>query len=358
MQQYIGLVDRVLSMGKRKPNRTGVDTIYRFAEHMRFNLRGRLPIVTTKYVPFDIILKELIWYLRGEDHIRWLRDEQDVHIWDEWAEEESGYLGPAYSILWRKFPKIWSYETFKSDRENYIDENNLTYDDRVPLEAYDRWSFNSEVEEYDQIQNVIDMLNENPTSRRIVLSTWYPGLEDEMGLPPCHLLAIWNCEPIGLEERMNLATLTSDEASLYVSDLQGGMLPESEDTSKEGVHEKLTELKVPAYRLNCHLTQRSADIALGVPFNITCYSALTKILAHLTGMVPGEFSHLLVDAHIYVNHIDGLKEQMKQSVRTLPELEISRDLTSLDQLQDVDAMKFFELKHYEHGPKIKFEVAV
>ena len=275
MKVYHDLVQRVLDQGVRKTNRTGTDTISNFAEYYKVDLSGGFPLLTTKKVFFKSVILELLWYLRGEDHIRWLRDENNVHIWDAWADED-GHVGPIYPVLWRRFP-------FLVEHKN---ENGTT-----------QWR----QEEFDQVQNAIQMLKTDPMSRRIVVSTWHPGLLPKMALPPCHIMYIFN-----------------------VSD----------------------------GKLNCHLTQRSGDIALGIPFNLACYSALTMAIAQEVGLEPGVFAHTIVDAHIYVNHIDGLKEQLTRTPKALPELKIANK--PVDELSLGD----FELIGYDPDPLIRFEVAV
>jgi thymidylate synthase len=275
MKVYHDLVQRVLDHGVRKTNRTGTDTISNFAEYYKVDLSGGFPLLTTKKVFFKSVILELLWYLRGEDHIRWLRDENNVHIWDAWADED-GHVGPIYPVLWRRFP-------FLVEHKN---ENGTT-----------QWR----QEEFDQVQNAIQMLKTDPMSRRIVVSTWHPGLLPKMALPPCHIMYIFN-----------------------VSD----------------------------GKLNCHLTQRSGDIALGIPFNLACYSALTMAIAQEVGLEPGVFAHTIVDAHIYVNHIDGLKEQLTRTPKALPELKIANK--PVDELSLGD----FELIGYDPDPLIRFEVAV
>ena len=275
MKVYHDLVQRVLDHGVRKTNRTGTDTISNFAEYYKVDLSGGFPLLTTKKVFFKSVILELLWYLRGEDHIRWLRDENNVHIWDAWADED-GHVGPIYPVLWRRFP-------FLVEHKN---ENGTT-----------QWR----QEEFDQVQNAIQMLKTDPMSRRIVVSTWHPGLLPKMALPPCHIMYIFN-----------------------VSD----------------------------GKLNCHLTQRSGDIALGIPFNLACYSALTMAIAQEVGLEPGVFAHTIVDAHIYVNHIDGLKEQSTRTPKALPELKIANK--PVDELSLGD----FELIGYDPDPLIRFEVAV
>ncbi|MGF1671970.1 MAG: thymidylate synthase, partial [Balneolaceae bacterium] len=261
---------------------TGIDTISGFAEFYKVNLSDGFPLLTTKKVYFRSVILELLWYLRGEDHIKWLRDEKDCHIWDEWADED-GYVGPIYPVLWRRFPYLKT-----KDGKSYLSNGN-----KKTME----WK----IDEFDQIQRAIDMLIHNPESRRIVVSAWHPGLLSEMALPPCHVMYIFN---------------------------------------------------VSNGRLNCHLTQRSGDIALGIPFNLACYSALTMAIAKITDLKPGIFAHTIVDAHIYENHIDGLNEQLKREPRTLPQLHIADK--PIDELQFED----FTLKNYNPHPSIKFEVAV
>jgi thymidylate synthase len=282
MQAYNDLVKRVLENGVRKPNRTGTDAISSFAESYRVDLADGFPLLTTKKMMFRSVILELLWYLRGEDHIRWLRDENDCHIWDAWA-DENGHVGPIYPVLWRRFPYS-CYEEIEFEGVG----GKFTNDTRIH-------------KEFDQVRKVIDDLKTNPYSRRLVISAWHPGLLDQMALPPCHLMVIFN---------------------------------------------------VSNGRLNCHLTQRSGDIALGIPFNLACYSALTMIIAAQTGFEPGVFAHTIVDAHIYENHVDGLREQITREPLPLPTLHIAN--------KDIDDLTLgdFDLKNYSHHPPIRFEVAV
>jgi thymidylate synthase len=282
MKVYLDLVRNVLENGIQKENRTGTDTLSCFAEHYKVDLAEGFPLLTTKKVFFRSVILELLWYLRGEDHIKWLRDEKDCHIWDAWADEE-GYVGPIYPVLWRRFPYL-------------EDLNGKKY-----LSNGDADSFTWKRKEFDQIQRAIHLIKTNPDSRRIVVSAWHPGLLDEMALPPCHIMYIFN-----------------------VSD----------------------------GKLNCHLTQRSGDIALGIPFNLACYSALTMAIAKETGLKPGTFAHTIVDAHIYLNHVEGLKEQLGRKPKKLPVLEISNKPVDLLEFED------FKLVGYDPHPSIKFEVAV
>ncbi|MFV1884622.1 MAG: thymidylate synthase [Balneola sp.] len=282
MKAYHDLVKNVLENGVRKENRTGTDTISNFAEFYKVDLAEGFPLLTTKKVYFRSVVLELLWYLRGEDHIRWLRDENDCHIWDAWADED-GHVGPIYPVLWRRFP--------------YHEKETVEMEGQAGKLEKEVWVH----KEFDQVQRAIDMLKTNPNSRRIVVSTWHPGLLGEMALPPCHLMYIFN--------------------------VQNG-------------------------RLNCHLTQRSGDIALGIPFNLACYSALTMAIAQEVGLEPGIFAHTIVDAHIYANHVDGLKEQLTRKPKPLPTLKIAN--------KPVDELTFddFVLENYNPDPVIRFEVAV
>jgi thymidylate synthase len=270
MREYLDLVQRVLTNGTYKKNRTGVDTISCFAEHYTVDLSKGYPLLTTKKVNFKSMLHEVLWYLSGEDHIRNLR--QHTKIWDAWA-DENGNLETAYGRYWRRFPSA------------QVNPQTGEY----------------EVVEVDQIGRVIEILKTDPNSRRMVVTAWEPGNALNSKLPPCHYTFAFN---------------------------------------------------VQGTKLNCHLTQRSGDIALGIPFNLAAYALLTQILGQECGFQVGSFSHTIVDAHIYVNHIDGLKEQLKRTPRPLPRLEIARK--SIAELQFED----FSLNGYEADEPIKFEVAV
>ncbi|MBI3585831.1 MAG: thymidylate synthase [Ignavibacteriales bacterium] len=270
MREYLDLVERVLTKGTVKKNRTGVDTLSCFSEYYKIDLSEGFPLLTTKKMNFKSLLHEVLWYLSGEDHIRNLR--KHTKIWDAWA-DENGNLETAYGRYWRRFPSA------------QINPATGKY----------------EVKEIDQIAEVITTLKTNPNSRRMIVTAWEPGNALHSKLPPCHYTFGFN---------------------------------------------------VQGTKLNCHLTQRSGDIALGIPFNVAAYSLLTQAIAHETGFEIGYFSHTIIDAHIYVNHIDGLKEQLKRKPKPLPKLEIVKK--PLEQLQFED----FTLVGYECDEPIKFEVAV
>jgi thymidylate synthase len=230
MQQYLDLVDAVLSSGHHKPNRTGVDTIAGFSQHYTVDLREGFPLLTTKDLSgfrWNSLVHEVLWYLSGEEHIRSLREE--TGIWDAWADDQ-GRLDTAYGRFWRRFP--------------VPDDDGRLPGESWPDDAH-RWVSDGE---FDQVQYVLDTLEENPNSRRLVVNAWHPANAAVSTLPPCHYTFVFN--------------------------VQGD-------------------------RLNCHLTQRSGDVALGVPFNVAAYAMLTQAVAARTGFGVGRFGHTIVDAHVY-----------------------------------------------------------
>ena len=271
MKQYLDLVDTVLNKGIKKENRTGTDTLMYFGYHYKVNLANGFPLLTTKKVFFNSVLHELLWYLKGETHIRNLR--KHTKIWDAWTSEEKDWeIGKMYGYQWVK------WEKFKEQNDGQITKTYIN-----------------------QIKEVIDLIKNNPNSRRMVVTAWNPSVLDEIALPSCHAFFIFNV-------------------------ING--------------------------KLNCHLTQRSGDIALGIPFNLACYALLTQMIAQETNLKLGEFSHYINDAHIYTNHIDGLKEQLKREPKPLPILHIKNKPFWDLEFDD------FKLENYNHHPVIKFPVAV
>ena len=220
MKQYLDLVQKILDEGVRKGDRTGTGTISLFGPQMRFDLTRGFPAITTKKLHFKSIIYELLWFLRGESNVAYLK-QNGVSIWDEWADDE-GELGPVYGVQWRSWPT-------------------------------------AEGRQVDQIRDVVEQIKQNPDSRRLIISAWNVGQIGQMALPPCHLLF-----------------------QFYVADA----------------------------RLSCQLYQRSADMFLGVPFNIASYALLTMMMAQVTGLAPGEFVHTLGDAHIYTNHLEQIDTQL------------------------------------------------
>lgn len=271
MQQYLSLVKEILEEGEEKRDRTGVGTISIFGVQKKYDSRHGFPLLTTKKVAFDSILRELLWFLRGATNIN---DglKPFTKIWDPWA-DESGELGPVYGYQWRKWEKFTLDSATGEYKKTYID----------------------------QIQNIIDTIKRDPSSRRLIVNAWNVADLDRMALPPCHLLF-----------------------QFYV--ING--------------------------RLDCQLYQRSADIALGVPFNIASYSILMMMMAQECGLTPGIFTHTIGDAHIYLNHIEGLREQLKREPKPLPELKIAAKPFWDLKFED------FKLENYQHHEPIKFKIAV
>ena len=264
MKQYLDLMQHVLDHGTQKHDRTGTGTISVFGHQMRFNLEEGFPIVTTKKLHLKSIIHELIWFLKGDTNIKYLK-ENNVRIWDEWADAD-GNLGPVYGAQWRSWP---------------------TADGR----------------HIDQIAQVIKTIKENPDSRRIMVSAWNVAEIENMKLPPCHALF-----------------------QFYVAD----------------------------GKLSCQLYQRSADIFLGVPFNIASYALLTMMVAQVCDLKAGEFIHTLGDAHIYNNHIEQARLQLTRDPKPLPQMKINPAVKDIFEFRYED----FSLEHYDAHPHIKGEVAV
>jgi thymidylate synthase len=264
MRTYLDLLQHVLDNGVDRGDRTGTGTRSVFGYQMRFNLAEGFPVLTTKKLHLRSIIHELLWFLKGDTNIAYLK-ENGVSIWDEWA-DENGDLGPVYGYQWRSWPA-------------------------------------ADGRHIDQIANLLKMLRENPNSRRLIVSAWNPALVDEMALPPCHCLF-----------------------QFYVSD----------------------------GKLSCQLYQRSADIFLGVPFNIASYALLTMMIAQVAGLEPGDFVHTLGDAHIYSNHFEQARLQLTRTPKALPTMRINPDIKDLFAFQFED----FELVGYEADPTIKAPIAV
>ena len=264
MQQYLNLLDHVLTNGIKKEDRTGTGTISVFGYQMRFDLDDGFPVLTTKKLHLRSIIYELLWFLKGSTNVKYLQ-ENGVRIWNEWADKD-GELGPIYGYQWRSWPDY---------NGGHID----------------------------QISQVIDSIKNNPNSRRHIVSAWNVGALDDMNLPPCHILF-----------------------QFYVAD----------------------------GKLSCQLYQRSADIFLGVPFNIASYALLLKMVAQVTGLKPGTFVHTLGDAHIYLNHIDQCKLQLTRKPYKLPDMKLNPDIKNIFDFKYED----FELTGYEAHPHIKGEISV
>ena len=264
MQQYVDLLRDALENGFERGDRTGTGTRAVFGRQLRFNLEDGFPMVTTKKLHLRSIIIELLWFLKGDTNIKYLKDNK-VSIWDEWA-DENGDLGPVYGKQWRS----WAAPDGRT---------------------------------IDQIQWVLDEIRTNPNSRRLIVSAWNPADVNEMALPPCHCLFQFN---------------------------------------------------VMDGKLNCQLYQRSADIFLGVPFNIASYALLTMMMARATGLKPGEFIHTFGDAHLYLNHVEQAELQLSREPLPLPTMRMNPDKTDLFGWEFED----FTVENYQAHAHIKAPVAV
>lgn len=322
MKQYVELVKHILAMGTRKENRTGVDTISTFNYNFEHDLRDGFPLLTTKSVSWKNIVIEMLWFLSGQTDISILK-RHGCKFWDAWADEQ-GKVPSAYGNFWRQFP------TWRRTVDSYEGEERVS----------------RSLEENDQIAWVLAELKRNPMSRRMVVSAWAPSNAQTSKLPPCHCLFMLNVQN---EEYEN-----ADESRSHVP----------------------TRWPAVRKRLCLHLTQRSCDTALGVPYNIASYALLLSIFSHLSGIEPGIFAHTLVDAHIYTakpdgsmaeyDHIPGLREQISREPRPLPRLKISDEIKSLADIERLmgpevtteEVMRHFVLEGYDPHPAINFKVAV
>jgi thymidylate synthase len=264
MQQYLDLMRHVRLHGVRKEDRTGTGTLSVFGHQARYDLRAGFPLVTTKKLHLRSIIHELLWFIRGDTNIKYLKDNK-VSIWDEWA-DANGDLGPVYGAQWRSWP------------------------------ARDGGTI-------DQLNDVIARIRKSPDSRRLLVTAWNPSDVDKMALPPCHCLF-----------------------QFYVANDE----------------------------LSCQLYQRSADIFLGVPFNIASYALLTHMIAHVTGFKVGEFVHTLGDAHLYLNHLEQADLQLTRNPKPLPRLVIKRDVAAIEDFRFED----FEIVGYAPDAAILAPVAV
>lgn len=264
MKQFHDLLNHILENGTVKGDRTGTGTISTFGYQMRFDLSEGFPVLTTKKLHLRSIIHELLWFLKGDSNIKYLK-ENGVSIWDEWA-DDNGELGPVYGVQWRSWP---------------------TADGR----------------HIDQISQLIQQIKKNPNSRRLLVSAWNVAEVENMALPPCHTMF-----------------------QFYVAD----------------------------GKLSCQLYQRSADVFLGVPFNIASYALLTMMVAQVCDLQFGEFIHTFGDVHLYANHVEQAKLQLSRDFKPLPQMKINPEV------KDIFGFKFedFELVNYDPHPHIKAPVAV
>jgi thymidylate synthase len=326
MQQYLNAVREILEVGTRKENRTGVDTLSTFNVNYEIDLRDGFPLLTTKKVNWKNIVVEVLWFLSGNTDIGILQKHK-CKFWDPWANDE-GEVPSAYGNFWRHFP--------------------VHAPDPKRLDAMRLAGFN------DQIAWAVESLKKSPMSRRIVVSAWAPGNAQTSKLPPCHIVFVFNVQ--NLPEKC-----TACEGKGVVLGV-------------EACRRCRGSGAIEHQRLCLHLTQRSCDIALGVPYNIATYALLLELISRFTGIKPGIFAHTLVDAHAYtckpdgsmadMDHVPGLREQLTRKPRPLPRLGIDEgivDLADVHKLLDLDTegvMDHFRLEGYNPHPAIKFKVAV
>jgi thymidylate synthase len=270
MQQYLNLLQHILDHGVEKSDRTGTGTLSCFGYQMRFDLEKGFPLVTTKKLHLKSIIYELLWFLKGETNIQYLK-EHGVRIWDEWADEK-GELGPVYGKQWRSWEGA---------------------DEKI----------------IDQISDLIKQIKTNPDSRRLIVNAWNVADLDKMALMPCHVLF-----------------------QFYV-----------QSSDKSGKR-----------KLSCQLYQRSADVFLGVPFNIASYALLTMMVAQVCDLDFGEFIHTFGDVHIYSNHIEQVNLQLSRTPYPLPEMKLNPSVKNIFDFGFED----FSLQNYQHHPPIKAPVSV
>jgi thymidylate synthase len=313
-KEYLTLGEKLLADGHVKGDRTGTGTKSIFGYQMRFDLSQGFPLLTTKRVPFSLIKSELLWFLKGDTNIRYLLQNKN-HIWDEWAFERyvasSDYTGPDMTNFGHRvledlaFKESYEAELAKFCEAIVKDEAFAKkHGDLGHIYGYQWRHWETQAGGFiDQLKEVIEMIKVNPDSRRLIVSAWNPEDVPSMALPPCHTMF-----------------------QFYVA---------------EG-------------KLSCQLYQRSGDVFLGVPFNIASYALLTHLIAHETGLEVGEFIHTLGDAHLYLNHVEQMKEQLQREPRALPTLVLNKEKESIFDFEMAD----IKIEGYDPYPAIKAPIAV
>ena len=294
MKQYLDLLEEVLNFGVEKPDRTGTGTLSVFGPQVTYDLNDGFPLVTTKKVFTKGIIEELLWFLSGDNKVKTLKD-KGVHIWDSW-ELKDGTIGAGYPVQWRRVPRIVS-DDLRSDCRIMLGKlpNGREFSYFKGSGYYIEW--------IDQVSDLIKGIKEDPHGRRHIVTAWNPSEIEDMALPPCH--TFW-------------------------------------------------QLYVRGEYIDLKLYQRSADLFIGVPFNIASYSLLLMMIAQVTGYKPGKFIHTFGDAHIYKNHIDQVKEQLTREPKKLPTVELNKDINNIFDFKYED----ITIRDYEPWPAIKAPVAV
>lgn len=312
--EYLQLLRHVLANGVKKEDRTGTGTVSTFGYQMRFDLSKGFPILTTKRVPFKLIVSELLWFIKGDTNIRYLLQHNN-HIWDEWAfkrwVESTDYNGPDMTDFGLRSQTDEAFNAVYKEQMDKFTQLVLTDDvfaaqygelGNVYGKQWREWR-TTQGETIDQLKGIIDTIKKNPDSRRLIVSAWNPEDVPSMALPPCHTMF-----------------------QFYV--ING--------------------------KLSCQLYQRSGDIFLGIPFNVASYALLTHLIAQECGLEVGEFIHTLGDAHIYLNHLEQIDIQLQRDMRELPVLVINPDVKSIFDVEVED----IKLENYQPHPTIKAPVAV
>lgn len=311
---YLNLMQHILDNGYKKEDRTGTGTISVFGYQMRFDLSKGFPLLTTKRVPFKLVASELLWFIKGDTNIRYLLQNKN-HIWDEWAfkkwVESGAYTGPDMTNFGHRAAKDEAFGQVLKEQMNIFNDKVLSDDefakafgDLGPVygKQWRTWPTTAG-DTIDQLKKVIDQIKNNPDSRRLIVTAWNPAEVDSMALPPCHAFF-----------------------QFYVAD----------------------------GKLSCQLYQRSADVFLGVPFNIASYALLTHLIAHECGLQVGEFIHSFGDTHIYLNHLEQVNEQLSREAKELPTLRINENKQSIFDMELED----LTLEGYNPHPTIKAPIAV
>lgn len=314
MKQYLDLCQHILHNGAKKEDRTGTGTLSVFGHQMRFDLNEGFPLMTTKKTAFRLIVSELLWFIKGDTNVKTLLEENN-HIWDEWAfaqwVESDEYEGPDMADFGRRSQKDPEFAVRYKEQMALFQEKILAEDgfaekfgDLGPVygKQWRSWA-KTDGGTIDQLKNVIESIKKNPDSRRHLVTAWNPEFIDDMALPPCHIMF-----------------------QFYVAD----------------------------GKLSCQLYQRSADVFLGVPFNIASYALLTHLIARECGLEVGDFVHTTGDTHLYSNHIEQVTEQLSREPRKLPTVKINEDVASIFDLELAD----ITIEGYDPHPRIKAPVAV
>jgi thymidylate synthase len=378
-EEYLRLLRLVLAKGRVKKNRTGVDTKGVFGAQARFDLSQGLPILTTKKIFAKGVIHELLWFISGNTNIRYLV-ENGVHIWDDWAFARYQKLKPREGGLMLVDPFLMTNQELRIQKGQIEPDENAAlvevlksniatrqtqFIDKIKrdVDFAAKWgnlgegtygsmwrtfpyyhelpsgeiNFNQQLlGTVDQLKKIVTSLKTNPDDRRMIVTAWHPYWVDHCALPPCHCLFQFHTEELSFGERLDLYYRTTEP-------------------SKGSVSPSLEELKdIPTRRLNCQLYQRSCDLFLGVPFNILSYSLLTSMVAHCVNMVPGEFIHTYGDLHIYSNHMEQVKEQMRREPYAPAKLWLNPEVRDIFHFKYDDIL----IQDYQCHPTIKGEVAV